>query len=121
MGAKCSNLPPDERLTSVYHEAKAVFDERYAKELRDNVFANNGSIWAADAGLYIRRIGSWSCVLIVAGRDNRASDAALKAAFDYLSELKLRDHRCFVESATRLNKRHACCGPPEGVMITPIP
>lgn len=68
-------------------EAQAVFDNRYAKELEENPHAKHASVFSQEAAIYIKETRRAPMVLAVSGLNNRASDIALKAAYNYMVEI----------------------------------
>jgi len=87
-------------------EFQAVFDERYNKELTENTFARESAMWEG-AGLYIRRICTYQCILLVSGHNDRASDVALKALCDYCSKFTPESHVYFIASASTIAKHES--------------
>lgn len=99
MGSSKSKLPRH-RLDVIRDEAKAIFEECYSKQPQEN----KASLWAPDMRLYIRKINRTECTVIISGHDNHASDIALKAVFDYLSEFVPEKHCYLIASESSIKK-----------------
>jgi hypothetical protein len=110
MGATESRPQQTELWDTLCRDAKNVFEERLIKELRETPDPYAPSIWADDIGVYIRQTVDMPFTLVVSSQDNRASDVALDAAFNFIARKMPQDTipcRCILASSVDVKNYEA--------------